>query len=146
VALAQTTKQTASVVLSSMFWAVLGVALVQSAPTVAVPVPVAPPLLLTPPELVTPPDDPEDPANGLPPPVPPEEGDVVPVVPPEEGGVVVVPPVPPAGTVLVPPVLGVLTVPGRSALGSGPQATAKRAAETMTNRRMANEQHFLLWG
>jgi len=108
------------------------------------PEPVAPPLLLVPPEPVAPPDDPEDPANGLAPPLPPPAADVVPVVPPEEGGVVVVPPAPPAGAGLVPPELGVLTIPGRTALGSGPQATINRAAETTAIRRMAIEQHFLL--
>jgi hypothetical protein len=108
------------------------------------PEPVTPPLLLTPPELVTPPDDPEDPANGLAPLFPPAAADVLPVVPPEEGGVVVVPPAPPAGAGFVPPVLWGLAIPGRTALGSGPQATMKRAAETTTNPRMANEQHFLL--
>jgi hypothetical protein len=112
------------------------------------PEPVTPPLLLTPPELVTPLDDPEDPANGLAPPLPPAAGDVVPpddpVVPPDEAGVVVVPPAPPAGTVLAPPVLCGLACPGRTALGSGPQAAMRRAVETTTNRRMANEQHFLL--
>ena len=101
------------------------------------PEPTVPPVLLTPPEPAVPPDDPEDPANGFAPPAPP-------AAPPEDGGVVVAPPAPPDGTVLVPPALGVLTVPGRTALGSGPQATMKRAAETTTNRRMANRQHFLL--
>jgi hypothetical protein len=117
------------------------------------PVPTAPPLLVlppvppvpfTPPELVTPPDDPEEPANGLVPLFPPVAADVFPVAPPEDGAVVV-PPAPPAGTVFVPPALGGLTVPGRTALGSGPQAAMRRAVETTTNRRMANEQHFLLW-
>jgi hypothetical protein len=151
----QVMKQTALVVLNAGVEPPLIVgALVQSTLTAPASVPLvppappvfppAPPLLLTPPELVTPPDDPEDPANGLAPLFPPAAADVFPVVPPEEGGVVVVPPAPPAGAGFVPPVLWGLAIPGRTALGSGPQATSKRTAETTTNRRMAIEQHFLL--